>query len=115
MKGHIVQRTKGSFSLVVELGRHPETGKRQQKWITFTPNPKDPNGRGPTRQAQDELSKQITLVNNGDFIEPDKITVAEFFERWLTVVAEKKVGRKTLDRYRSIVRNHITPCLGQNS
>jgi integrase len=112
VKGHIVKRSKGTYSLVVELGEHPETGKRQQKWITFKPDPKDPK-RGPKRQAEDELHKQIALVNTGDFIEPDKVTVAEFFEQWLTVVAEQKVGRKTLDRYKSIITNHITPALGR--
>jgi hypothetical protein len=49
MKGHIVKRAKGSYSLVIELGPHPETGKRQQKWITFV---------GDRREAEDELHKQ---------------------------------------------------------
>jgi integrase len=53
------------------------------------------------------------LVNTGDFVEPDRVTVAEFFEQWLVVVAEQKVGHKTMDRYRSIVRNHITPAFGR--
>jgi integrase len=112
MKGHIVKRAKGSYSLVIELGPHPETGKRQQKWITFTPDPKHPKGKGPQTQAEDELNKQITLVNTGDFVDPSKVSVAEFFEQWLTVVAEQRVSHKTLDRYRGIVKNHIVPAFG---
>jgi len=41
------------------------------------------------------------------------VTVAEFFEQRLSVVAEQKVGRKTLDRYQSIVKHHIALALGR--
>jgi integrase len=104
MKGHIVKPAKGSYSLVIELGPHPETGKRQQKWITL---------EGDKSAAEDELHKQINLVKTGDFIDPDKVTVAEFFDQWLSVVAEQKVGHKTFERYESIVKNHIVPALGR--
>ncbi len=104
MKGHIVQRSKGAYSLVLELGPHPETGKRQQKWITF---------RGTKRKAEDELAKRLNEVNTGDFVDPDKATVGEFFEQWLSVVAEQKVGQKTLDRYKGIVKHHIGPAFGR--
>ena len=30
MRGHIKQRSKGSWSIVVELDRDPATGKRQR-------------------------------------------------------------------------------------
>jgi hypothetical protein len=104
MKGHIVKRAKGSYSVVIELGPHPETGKRQQRWITVL---------GDKKKAEGELHKQINLVNTGDFVDPSKVTVAEFFEQWLSVVAEPKVGSKTLDRYRGIIRHHIAPAFGQ--
>jgi len=104
MKGHIVQRSKGSYSLIIELGPHPETGKRQQKWITF---------KGNKRDAENELTKRLNEVNTGDFVDPSKVTVAEFFEQWLTVVAEQRVSRKTFDRYRSIVKQHVVPAFGR--
>jgi integrase len=104
MKGHIVKRAKNTYSLVVELGLHPETGKRQQKWITFI---------GKRKAAENELHRQLTLVEAGDFIDPSKVTVGEFFEQWLSVIAEHKVGRKTMERYRSIVKHHIGPALGR--
>jgi integrase len=104
MKGHIVARSKGSYSLVIELGPHPETGKRQQKWITF---------HGTKRQAEDELAKRINEVNTGDFVDPSKVTVAEFFDRWLSVVAEPKVSGKTLERYKGIITQHLAPAFGR--
>lgn len=104
MKGHLIQRAKGSWSIVIELGQDPETGKRQQKWLTV---------EGTKKEAEKRLHHECELVNTGDFISPDKITVAEFFEQWLTIVAEQKVGRKTFDRYRGIVKNHIAPAFGR--
>jgi integrase len=104
MRGHIIQRSKGSYSLVIELGQHPETGKRQQKWITF---------RGTKEDAEKELTKHLREVDTGDFVDPAKVTVAEFFEQWLSVVAEQKVSGKTFERYKGIVKHHITPAFGQ--
>ncbi len=34
MKGHIRQRSKGSWTIWVGLGRDPETGKRNQQPLT---------------------------------------------------------------------------------
>ena len=80
MKGHIVKRAKGTYSVVIELGTHPETGKRQQKWITV----EGENGKAATKEdAERALHKQITAVYEGDFVSPDKVTVAESFEQWL--------------------------------
>jgi integrase len=104
MKGHVIKRSKNSYSIVLELGPHPETGKRQQKWITVEGNKK---------AAEAELAKRINEVNTGDFVDPSKVTVGEFFEQWLKVVAEQKVSAKTLERYQSIVTNHIAPAFGR--
>jgi integrase len=46
-------------------------------------------------------------------VDPSKLTVAEFFEQWLSVVAQQKVGCKTLDRYKGIVKHHIVPAFGR--
>ena len=38
MKGHIQQRSKGSWTIWVDLGRDPETGKRKQQNLTVLKN-----------------------------------------------------------------------------
>lgn len=35
MRGHIKQRSKGSWSIVIDVGKDPETGKRRQHWHTI--------------------------------------------------------------------------------
>ena len=41
MKGHLRQRSKGSWTLWVDLGRDLETGKRKQQLLTVRGNKKD--------------------------------------------------------------------------
>jgi len=103
MRGHIVQRSEGSYSLVLELGEHPETGKRQQKWITF---------RGTKKAAENELNRRLKEIQDGNFVNPDKVTVSEFFDQWLALV-QPDLANKTYDRYKGMVEHHIKPVFGQ--
>ena len=68
MKGHIVKRAKGSWSLVVDLGRDAY-GKRRQKWITV---------KGTRRAAERELARIIHEFETGSFIEPSRMSVAHY-------------------------------------
>ena len=34
MRGHIVKRYEDSYSIVLNLGTDPATGKRKQQWLT---------------------------------------------------------------------------------
>jgi integrase len=50
MKGHIRQRSKGSWAIILDLGRDAD-GKRRQKWHTV---------RGTKKDTQRELAKSCT-------------------------------------------------------
>lgn len=102
MRGHVVKRSAGSYSLVLELGEHPETGKRQQKWITF---------RGSKKQAETELNNRLKELQDGNFVNPDKVTVTEFFDQWLALV-QPELANKTYDRYKSLIDHHVKPAFG---
>ena len=69
MKGHIKQRSKGSWTLWIELGRDVETGKRRQQTITVHGNKKD---------AERELRAVLTRLETGAYTQPTKLTVGEF-------------------------------------
>src|SRR5690349_20112335 len=90
MKGCIKKRSESSWTIIIDAGKHPETGKRQQKWISV---------QGSKRDAEAELARLLNEVNTGAFVEPSKLTVGEFLDQWLTNYAENRVGAKTLDRY----------------
>jgi len=103
MKGHLVKRAEGSYSVVLDSGKDPNTGKRQQKWVTI---------QGRKADAERELARLLNEVHTGGFIEPAKLTVAEYLERWLKDYAEVNVSGKTFERYQSIVGQHLNPALG---
>lgn len=48
----------------------------------------------------------------GAYLEPSKVTIAEFLEKWLGQI-EPRVAPRTLERYQEIARKNIVPLLGQ--
>jgi integrase len=102
MRGTLVRRSKGSWSIKLELGKDPKTGKRTQKWITV---------RGNKKEAEVQLARHVNDLNTGGFVSPAKLTVAEYLDKWLAH-AVTKVSRKTYERYESIIMHHLKPALG---
>ena len=101
MKGHIRERTPGHWAIVIDL-RDPATGKRRRKWHSFA---------GTKRKAQDECARLISSLQGGTYLEPAKITVGEFLDRWLEHI-KPLVSPRTHERYCEIVRKNINPLLG---
>jgi integrase len=102
MRGHIKQRSRGSWSVVINLGRDLE-GKSRQKWYTV---------HGTKREAEKELSKLLHELEHGIYVEPHRMTVAKYLEKWLSDYAEAAVAPKTYERYAEICTNHLIPALG---
>ena len=100
MTGHIRKRGK-NWSIVLDFPRSVE-GKRRQKWITV---------RGSKKDAERELRRLLSDLDSGSCVEPSKLTVAEFLERWLKHATDK-VSPKTHERYSEIVRKNLIPAFG---
>jgi hypothetical protein len=104
MKGHIRQRGKRSFELKFDAGRDPATGARKIQYISF---------KGTKREAQIKLAELIASVGKGAYVEPHKVTVAEFVrarvDRWEAAGA---ISARTAQRYRQLVEHQIAPHLG---
>ncbi len=103
MRGHIQRRGKKSWRLKFDTGRDPKTGERITKYMTV---------RGTKTDAQRELTRVLREIDTGAFIEPSKITVAEFLEQYLASLAVRKLSPKTYDRYKEIVNINLIPALG---
>lgn len=103
MSGHIRRRGKNSFELKFDIGINPTTGKRITKFRSF---------KGTKREASAELVRLINSAHQGDYIDPTKVTVSEFFERWLRDWAAINVGAKTQERYRELTSGHVQPHVG---
>lgn len=69
MKGHIRQRSKGSWSLVIDVGRDEETGKRHQRWHTV---------KGTKRDAERALREILHSLERGTYVAPSTLTVGEW-------------------------------------
>ena len=102
MRGSIQKRGEGKWRLVFDLDRD-HTGRRRQKVITF---------KGNKRDAEKELNRLIAVHETGGFVEPHKLTVAEFLDMWLKGYAASNTSAKTLERYAEICNNHLSPALG---
>ncbi|MEE8530661.1 MAG: site-specific integrase [Hyphomicrobium sp.] len=104
MKGHIRKRGKTSWAIVLEIGHGPD-GKRRQKWHSIKGNRKD---------AERELARLVHEFNLGNYVEPSRLTVREYLERWLSDYAATSVSAKTCECYRDMISAHITPALGNH-
>ncbi len=102
MRGHIRQRSKGTWTLVVYTGQDPDTGKKRYKWETV---------RGTKKQAEAELAKLVREVETGTDLEPGRSTMAGFLHRWLEA-SRSRVGVRTWERYEELIRLHVLPALG---
>jgi integrase len=101
VKGHIRERSPGRWAIVIDL-LDPETGRRRRKWHSF---------RGTKREAQVECSRLISALSGGAYIEPAKVTVGQFLDRWLDHI-KSRVSPRTHERYGEIVRKNVNPLLG---
>jgi integrase len=103
MKGHIKERGPGHWYAVID-SRDPATGKRKRKWHSL------PNCTG-RRQAQIECARLIAAMEGGTYLEPSKLTVAQFLERWLEHM-KSQVTPKSHARYSGLANLNIVPLIG---
>jgi integrase len=102
-QGHIRPQGEGSWEIKFDLGRDPLTGRRITKYVTL---------RGTKRQAQEELTRLLSQRNDGTYIEPTKMTVAQYLRHWLEADIDRRVAARTAARHRGIVEKNIIPKLG---
>ncbi len=103
MSGYSRRRSKGSWEVVVELGRDPLTGKRRRAYQTV---------KGPKRAAEDQQAKLFHSVRTGAYVEPTRLTVAEYLQSWLADHVRTQVRPSTFQSYRVQVERHLIPGLG---
>lgn len=101
-KGTIIERN-GKFYLKISIN---EDGRYRQKWL-----PLKAKDRG---QAEKEQAKIWADREREQWKEPKKVTVDEVFERWIKHLRNrpKPAGRRTIEEYQKIYKNHIKEELG---
>src|SRR5687768_7799941 len=97
MRGHIRRRGAGCWAIVLDVGRDVD-GKRRQRWHSL---------KGSRRDAQAELIRLLRSRQVGEYVEPSRLTVKEYLERWLVDYAKTRTSPKTFERYEQIVKTNI--------
>lgn len=99
--GTIRQRKDGTWEGRYTAGINPGTGKPIRKSIYGKTKP----------EVAEKLRAITSAIDNGTYFEPEKITVKEWFETWLS---DYMAGVKplTVQQYRSMTNTHIIPALG---
>jgi integrase len=103
MKGHIRRRGEHSWELKYDVGTDPRTGRRVTKYASF---------KGTKREAQAELIRLMETVRRGEHVDPAKLTLGEFLDRWEQGWTNLQVGPKTRERYVELIRLHVRPHIG---
>jgi len=102
-KGSLVEKN-GKWYLVLSINEGG--GKYRQKWLALK------------AKTKAEAKKEQNLIwaerERGEWVEPAKITVNEIYERWIYHLRNraKPAGRRTIEEYEKIYRNHIRDYLG---
>lgn len=101
MRGSIVKRGKG-YSVVVELDRDPDTGKRRQRWHS---------GYRTRRDAERALSELSSSVHTGSYVPKSRATVADLAAEWLDAI-RPTIRPSTHASYSRNLRLHVLPHIG---
>jgi hypothetical protein len=102
MRGHIIKRYADSWSIVIDIARDPETGKRKQQWYSI---------KGTKKEAEKKLSELLHEIDTGNYSKPGKVTVGECLERWLND-CQPNLSPRRFGRYKGTVNQHLIPALG---
>ncbi|EGK10195.1 phage integrase family site-specific recombinase [Desmospora sp. 8437] len=101
MRGHI--RKRGSkWAIVLDIGKKAD-GSRNRKWFS---------GFKTKKEAQSFLNQKLHQIESGTYVEPSKITLGEYLNRWLKDYAELNTAPRTYQGYEYMITQHIIPQIG---
>lgn len=92
----------GTWAFVCDLGIGPNGNRRQARRRGFKTR----------REAQEALDKLRVSARDGTFVEPTKLTLAAWLERWCDGLATLGRSPGTIESYRRQMLTHVVPTLG---
>lgn len=100
--GGLVERSPGRWLVTVELSPDPVTGMRRRRRFTVT------GSRGEALRA---LRSASATRDQGVDLNPSRVLIRDYLERWLNEHARLRVKASTLLRYRQLAAR-LTPFIG---
>src|SRR5262245_36008809 len=104
MRGHVRERSPGRWAIVLDH-HDPMTGRRRRRWHSF---------KGTKRQAQIRCAELVAELQSGTSVDPNKITVVEFLDRFDRDWAALHVSVRSRERYRFAL-DHVRRHLGDRT
>ncbi len=104
MKGFKRKRASGNWEIFINLGPDPATGRRRQHTETV---------KGSARDADQRIRTLIDQIEVNTFVPSQRTTFGEWLKRWHQSYVVTNTRSRTADSYKSEIRNHIIPSLGQ--
>lgn len=101
-EGSIYRRKDGRWAAQIDLGRGPD-GRRLRRTIY-----------GKTRrEVAAKLRQELQKRDEGQILTPERLTLDQFCQRWLTDRVRPTVEDSTYRSYEGILRLHLLPALGE--
>lgn len=63
------------------------------------------------KEAKEHLQNQQSAKNNGEFVEPSKVTLTVLFDEWLDTI-RPRVTQRTADGYQGLLDRYVRPEFG---
>jgi integrase len=102
MAGQIIKRGDKAWLVRIFMGRD-DKGKRSylNKMV-----------HGTKKDAETYLSKTLTEISTGTFVEASPTSVDTYLKKWLTTAARPRLRDNTYREYAGLIDRYITPALG---
>lgn len=103
-EGSIFKDKNGKWRASITIGKDPITGRQKKQWFY---------GKS-EKEVREKKLKALAQIQNGDYIEPSKITLEQWLHTWLWDYKKMKIQATTFESYEYVIRIHINPTLGKN-
>ena len=100
MAGQVIRRGERKWMVRIFLGRDHDTGKRRYHNHTVNGSKKD---------AERYRTAALHSRDLGTFVEPARITLNTYLDRWLKDVAKPRVRPRTYHDYKWLLANYAKP------
>jgi integrase len=102
MAGQIIKRGEDTWIVRIFTGRDAQ-GKRRYLNKTI---------KGKKKDAETYLSKIVTSISTGTFVEPSALSVGDYLDKWLHTAARHRVRERTFVDYSELLDRYVRPALG---
>jgi len=98
-----LRRRGKTWTITIELGFDPTTGKRQRDYFTFS---------GTKKEAVAEEARLLRERDEGTYVRPSRLTFDRFLLDYWLVQVKNDAAPRTEEGYRQIVESHLIPTIG---